>query len=102
MKSELRAAAIEAIKNGDIVKLKALRVMADLKSQISIHYQVFGEDQLYCQDGTPIEQEPEETMPDIPGILPMITGVVVVFPDRKGFEEAIIQDREEGEFMIKS
>lgn len=89
MQKQLRQAAITAIKEGNIHRLKAIRKMAGLSGDIPIHYQVFGDSQVYMQDGTLAEPEPEEEIMIIPGILPMITGVIVVFPTVEEMQGAI-------------
>lgn len=100
MKQEIRKAAIEAIKTGDIAKLKALRIMAGQSTNIPVYFQVLGSDQLYTQDGRPTMHH-EPNIPEIDGLLPEITSIVVVFPSEDVFEEALLEDHPEGATLRK-
>lgn len=88
MRKELRSAAIRAIQEGNINRLKAIKAMMGDTQHIPIHYQVFGHIQIYKQDGTPIPNEPMEETQKIEGLPSMVTSVVVVFPTREGMIEA--------------
>jgi hypothetical protein len=89
MQKQLRQAAITAIKEGNIHRLQAIRKMAGQNGDVSVYHQVFGDSQVYMQDGTLVEPEPEEEIKIIPGILPMITSVIVVFPTAEEMQGAI-------------
>jgi len=74
----LRKLFIEAIANGDVNRLKALKILANESGKIETFYKVVDDNQIFTTNGHPIELpvEKEET---IPGILPKINAVIVCF-----------------------
>jgi|GEM_PF-3132699 len=89
MKPELRKTAIEAIKSGDIETLKAIKKLAKDSGEIPVYYQVYGESQLYQQDGTKVNpKDSPEPMPRIEGLPPMIGSIVVNYPTFEQMQEA--------------
>ncbi len=88
MKPGLRATAIEAIKSGDIETLKAIKKLAKDSGEIPVYCQVFGENQLYQEDGTKVDPEhAQEPSPRIEGIPPRIGSIVVNYPTLEQMQE---------------
>jgi hypothetical protein len=84
MNENIRQAAINAIKEGNLSQLRALKLMIDGDGYIPVYYQVLGELQLYSQSGEVVEVTQPEPQISIDGILPFVSSVVVTF---SSFEE---------------
>ncbi len=98
MQSNIRQAAINAIKEGDIRTLKALKAMIGSEGTISTYFQVFGSTQLYYPNGSKAEPLPDDSE-RIEGILPNVSSVIVTFPTKEDMESMFKEDEEKEEFL---
>lgn len=94
MKSNIRQAAINAIKEGNLSQLRALKSMIDGDGYIPVYYQVLGELELYNQSGEVVEVKQPGPEISIDGILPWVSSVVVTFSSFKEMEKVFAEGKE--------
>jgi hypothetical protein len=100
MKSNIRQAAINAIKDGNLSQLRALKVMIGSSGLIPIYYQVLGNPELYNQSGAKVEvKESDLELGAIDGVLPLVSSVVVTFPSMAEMKK-VFQEGKENESVL--
>ncbi|UCS94850.1 hypothetical protein KZP23_07525 [Echinicola marina] len=102
MNDNIRKAAIQAIKEGDISRLKALKRMIGQGNDIPVYFQLYGHEQIYNTKGEEVLNEADQVEDmKIEGVLPQVSSIVVVFPDRKDMEASIREIEPENETLKK-
>jgi hypothetical protein len=101
MKSNIRQAAINAIKEGNLSQLRALKLMIDGDGYIPVYYQVLGELELYSQSGEVVEVKQPEPQISIDGILPFVSSVVVTFSGYSEMEKVFDPDSQNNELFTR-